>query len=269
VITSRRIFLARLTGAGSAAVGAICSPSVAAAHARRISQVELDGAIVQHAIWLEDRSQGTRAAFPNCDLSNLDFHSERDTLVNLRGADFTAADLSGVTGNLISFRRASLHYARLSHSRFVEPAFIDASLRGAICQNVVWGWSLRPSAGITVAESDLSAVMFNCDAGEADFGRARVRGHFLETNFVAASLVDADFSRSTFAGTHLHETSFFRADLTRARFGHAEIAYARFSQATLAGTDFRRARIGPRVKFPEEFFRQAITTKGDSGEVST
>ena len=243
-----------------ASVGAIYSPTVASARLRRVSQGELDAAIENHAIWLDDSSRGARAVFSNCDLTGLDLHCAKGALINLRGSDFTGADLTGVTGNLVSFRHASLHYARLSRSQFAEPAFIDASLRGAICDNVVWGWNLRQSAGPSDAEPEPGAVMFNCNACKADFRQARIRGYFLGTNFVASSLVDADFSYSRFMGTHLHETSFFRADLARARFDHAEIAYARFSQATLAGTDFRHARIGPRVQLPKETFRQTITT---------
>jgi uncharacterized protein YjbI with pentapeptide repeats len=247
---SRRNFLARLTGAATA--GAMSAPATANARSRRISQGDLDGAIEKHALWLEDRDRGTRAAFPDCDLSGLNFHCETNALVNLRGADFANADLSGVTGNLVSFRRASLHYARLSGSRFTEPGFIDASLRGAICDNVVWGWNVRPSEIDATIEPGAGAVMFNCDAGKADFKQARIRGHFLETNFVAASLVDADLSHSTFTGSHLQETSFFAADLTRARFHQVEIAYARFNQATLADTDFSSTTFGPRAKLPNK-----------------
>ncbi len=253
MIATRRNFLARSTSAASAAVGALCSPAVAGRRVRPISQGELDGAIEQHALWLEDRHCGARAAFPNCDLSGLDFQCGTDALVNLRGSDFTNADLSGVTGNLVSFRNASLHYARLSESRLINPDFIGASLRGAICDNAVWGWNAQPSAGAAAIEPGAGTVMFNCDAGESCFRRTRLRGHFLETSFVAASLVEANLSNSTFLGSNLQETSFFRADLTRARFDHTDIAYARFSQATLAGTDFSRARIGPRVRLPEEF----------------
>jgi uncharacterized protein YjbI with pentapeptide repeats len=168
--------------------------------------------------------------------------------MDLRGADFTEADLSGVTGGRVNFRHASLHYARLSWSRLVEPSFIDASLRGATCDHVAWGWEMQQTAA--AAGEGFGATMFNCDAGEASFRNARIRGHFLETNFVSASLVDADLSHSTFTGSHLHVTSFFGADLSRARFDHAEMAYTRFNRATLTGADFSRAKIGPRVSFP-------------------
>ena len=258
MIASKRNFLTRLTGAASAVASTICSPAIARTLARRVSQSELNEAIEAHAIWLEDRSRGVRAAFSNCDLSGLDFRNDQNTLVDLRGADLSEADLSATTGHLVSFRRASLHYARLSWSRLVEPAFIDASLRGAICENAVWGWDLRPSSGSKGAEPASSAVMFNCDAGKANFRRARIRGHFLDTNFVAASLADADLSRSTFTGSHLQETTFFRADLTRARFDHAELAYVRFSQATLADADFTGATFGPRVNLPDQQHHQIV-----------
>lgn len=260
MIANRRNFVARLIGA--AAAGAIPAPAIAGSHARRISQGELDGAIKLHALWLEDRGRGARAAFPDCDLSGLDFHGGQDALVDLRGSDFTNADLSGITGSLVNFRRASLHYARLSASQLIEPAFIDASLRGAICDGIVWGWDETPPAGTANAAVPGGAVMFNCDAGHADFKHARIRGQFLETSFVAASLVGTDFSHSNFMGSHLQQTSFFRADLTRARFAHTELAYTRFTEATLADADFGHARIGPRVKLPEEIVLKAIASHG-------
>jgi uncharacterized protein YjbI with pentapeptide repeats len=241
--STRRTFFSSLIGA------AIASPTVLRAHRMRITQRELDCAIEQHGLWLSGKTKGTRAAFAGSDLSGLNFPGARETLVDLRGADFTEADLSGVTGSFVSFRHASLHYARLSWSHLVEPAFIDASLRGAICDNVVWGLEAGQLTDAIHGNAKPGAVMFNCDAGTADFHNARIRGHFLGTSFIAASLVDADLSHSTFTGS-LQETSFFRADLTRARFDGVEIACARFSQATLAGTQFSRAKFGPRVTLP-------------------
>ena len=80
--------------------------------ARKISQAELTAAIERHAVWVDDRDRGTRAAFENCDLTGLDFCSEQGTLVNLRGSDFTGADLTDVTGRDVSFLWASLQNAR-------------------------------------------------------------------------------------------------------------------------------------------------------------
>lgn len=260
MIRSRRDFL-KLTG--TMASGALASPTVARAHARRIAQAEFDAAIAQHAIWLSDRAHGTRAVFANCDLNGLNFTGERETLVDLWGADFTEADLTGVTGTLVSFRRASMHHARLSGSRLIEPTFIDTNLRGASCDNIVWGWDTGRQADSGIAEKP-GAVMFNCDAGAADFAKARLRGHFLETNFTAAALTNADFSHSTFIGSNLQETSFFRADLTGARFDYAKIAYARFSKATLAGAEFSRAKFGPQVKMPA---RASVSIIVDQPEV--
>jgi uncharacterized protein YjbI with pentapeptide repeats len=222
--------------------GAIAAPVVARAHVRQVSQIELDAAIARHAVWLADRHRGARAVFANCDLSGLDFSRAGETPVDLRGSDFTEADLSGSTGKLISFRRASLHHARLSWSRLVEPTFIDASLRGAACDGAVWGWDDSQGGG--------AAMMYNCDAAKTDFRGARVRGHFLETNFNSASLIDADLSGSVFHGSTFYQTSFFAADLTRARFVGVEIAYARFSRTNLTETDFSGARIGPGVLPP-------------------
>jgi uncharacterized protein YjbI with pentapeptide repeats len=105
----------------------ICSPFVAKEHKRRINQCDLEEAIAQHTNWLEDHDRGTRAVFSNCNLSGLDFLSNRSDIINLRGSDFTEADLSAITGNQVSFHRASLQCARLSWSRLKLPIFCGAT----------------------------------------------------------------------------------------------------------------------------------------------
>jgi hypothetical protein len=139
---ARRRFLQQLCGFVGLApsTGGICSPAVLKRHKRRISQRELEDAAVQHAAWLNDASRGARAVFSDCDLSGLDLLSHEPEIIDLRGSDFTAADLSGASANQISFHRASLQSARLSWSQLKLPIFCGATLRRALCNDVVWGW---------------------------------------------------------------------------------------------------------------------------------
>jgi hypothetical protein len=141
----RRSFLKAIGCAAGALPGtsALCSPSVGRHHKRRVSQGELETAIELHAYWMTNDPRGKRAAFSNCDLSGRDFMTDRTEIINLHGADFTEADLIFVTGNEVNFRHASLQRSRLCWSHFKLPCFWDANLRGAECNNVVWGW---PSA---------------------------------------------------------------------------------------------------------------------------
>src|ERR1700722_6494221 len=144
---ARRRFIQLLGGLPAALPStiAVCSPLVSKQHKRRISQRELEDGIELHASWLEDGDRGARAVFSNCDLSGRDFLSGRPDIVDLRGSDFTEADLSAITGNQVSFHRASLQSARLSWSHLKLPIFCGATLRKAFCDNVLLGWPSRSS----------------------------------------------------------------------------------------------------------------------------
>lgn len=247
---SRRNVVTFLSGAVAASTNSLATPNVARAHARRVSQGELDGAIARHALWFEDSARGGRAVFSNCDLSGLDLGSAHDTLVNLRGSDFTGSDLTGITGDNLSFLRASLHGARLAWSYLKRPSFSYASLRDAKCDNAVWGWDARSASSPAHATDDEGAVFLHADAGRANFTRATIRGYFVETTFVSATLVAADLSYSRFCGPEFSATSFFRADLTEARFRSAELRNIHFRRAICDGIDFTDVAIGPRVRLP-------------------
>ena len=137
---SRRGFFQRASGATVISIGAMAAPVVLGQRPKKVSQDELSEAIVNHRAWLEDQGKGTRTVFNNRDLSGLHFTSGDGSMVNLRGADFTGSDMTGVTGKDVSFLRASLHDARLSWSHFELVTFSNASLRRSKCDNVVWGW---------------------------------------------------------------------------------------------------------------------------------
>jgi uncharacterized protein YjbI with pentapeptide repeats len=243
---TRRQLLTTLAGAG------VFSPNVAVAHRRRVSQRELDAAIANHATWLEDGSRGARAEFSRCDLSGLDFGAALNALVNLRGSDFTGADLTGATGGAVSFLRSSLHGAHLSWSHLKSPMFSYASLRGAVCDNAVWGWNDRQMSNPARPSPAEGADFQHTDAGGgAVFTWAAIRGLFVEAKFCGANLKEADFSYSRFYGARFSETSFFAANLTQAKFNFADISAARFREAKLIDTDFTNADIAYDVKFPE------------------
>lgn len=247
MLFGRRDVFTRLVGAVTASIG---SPNIARGHSRRVSQAALDDAIERHAMWLVDGVWGARAIFTHCDLSGLDFGFERETPVDLREADFTGADLTGVKGNEVGFVRAAMRGATLSWSHLKRPVFSHASLRDARCNDVVWGWDHCMDKKSLPLEPRSGAVLLHCDAGRADFTRATIRGHFEETRFSAARFVDADLSHSRFDGPSFAGTSFFRADLTRAKFRGACLRAARFREVICDDTDFTGADVGPDVKLP-------------------
>lgn len=252
---ARRGFLQQLGAVAGFLPGTsgICSPAIPRKHKRRISQRELEDAIDLHDYWLEGDSRGARAVFSDCDLSGLDFHSTRAEIINLRGSDFTEADLSATTANQVSFHRASLQSARLSWSHLNLPIFCGATLRRALCDNVIWGWpsksSFKPAAPID--DWPPRATFINTDLSFTDFSGARVMGYFCGTLFSNASLRDADLSHSDFAGREIFcENSFAGSDLIRTKFQYASIEAARFGFARMIEPDFSFAAIGSTCTWP-------------------
>jgi uncharacterized protein YjbI with pentapeptide repeats len=223
---------------------------------RRVSQSELLDAIELHQLWLQADSRGRRAAFPNCDLSGLDFLSDQPDIVNLRGSDFTEADLSGITANQVSFHLASLQHARLSQSNLKLPIFSGATLRRAKCEHALWGWSSAstyapppPIDGWKPAATFLSA-----DLSFTTFDGARVLGFFSDVRFNNASLKNTDLSHSEFTGVPTFcDNSFAGSSLEQTKFRHARIEASHFRFAYLIAADFSFARIGSKCTWPTDY----------------
>ena len=210
---ARRSFLQQVSSFVSIlpSTSCVCSPLVSKQHKRRVSQHELEDAVAMHASWLDDDSQGSRAVFSNCDLSGLDFLSNRADIIDLRGSDFTDADLSAITGNQVSFHRASLQDARLSGSHLRLPIFCGATLRRAWCNDVVWGWPSRlsPQPPSKVDRGYPRATFINTDLSSTNFDGSRVLGYFSGTRFTDVALRGTDLSHSDFAGREVFcENSF-------------------------------------------------------------
>ncbi|WP_456717226.1 MULTISPECIES: pentapeptide repeat-containing protein [unclassified Bradyrhizobium] len=214
---------------------------------RHIGQSALNGALADHARWQEDPTRGRRAHFAGRDLSGLDFGIESLEQLQLRGADFTEADLSGIRANDVNFYHASLQHANLSHSHLKAPVFRGAILHQADCRNAVWGWP-APDAQLCpakVAASDQAVFMSTCLHG-TKFDGARVRGYFNDCSLSGASLCFADFSQSEFSGNEA-DNRFAGARLVETKFRYATITSARFDKAIVEGADFLGARLHPRI----------------------
>ena len=245
---TRRRAIERLGGGASALL--LAAPGISTARRRRISQPELADAIERHARWLDDRSSGRRAVFSECDLTGLAFAGAAGLTVNLRGSDFTDADMTGVTGDDVSFLWSSLQNARLSWSRLACVTFSHADLRGAECDNVTWGWDRMSEAHPCRAAPETASGLQSTHAGTANFVGAKIRGFFHDTSFVGSDLTNADLSYSEFCGTGFSENTFFRANLTNAKFRCAKMSHTRMSQAICNNVDFTDMEIGYRVTLP-------------------
>lgn len=245
----RRTLLAVATGALGTIAG-ITRLATPALHRgrRRLTQEELEHALMEHAHWLEDRTRGRRADLAGCDLSGLDLGADDPGQIVLRNVDFTEADLSHVRGNDVNFHHASLHRANLSYSHLKRPVFRCTILHEADCRHAVWGWpardhELRPEP-IPAAEQ---GVFMSTFLSGSLLDHARVRGFFHDCSFTGSSLAMADFSLSQFAGDDATSNYFGRAKLIATKFEYCRIDSARFDRAMIENADFLGSEIAPRI----------------------
>jgi uncharacterized protein YjbI with pentapeptide repeats len=199
----------------------------------RVSQEELDNAIRLHGNWLADINSGQRCMFVGRDLSGLQFGVLGGGTIDLNGADFTQADLSGTEADDILVHSCSFNGATFDDCHWRQPAFAFADMRRASAKRVKWGTpSARDSADRPLA--DFSHAILR----DANLAEARICGYFYGTKLVGASLVNADLSLSDFLGPIHHEMNFSRANLCGAKLRHCHISSADFSKATCSHVDF-------------------------------
>lgn len=105
----------------------------------RVLQSELDEAIDLHDRWLSDNKVGQRCTFAYRDLSGLLIGGPNGVPVNLSGADFTQADLSGTEAYDIWVPHCSFNGATFDGCRWRKPVFAYSDMRRASAKAVKWG----------------------------------------------------------------------------------------------------------------------------------
>jgi uncharacterized protein YjbI with pentapeptide repeats len=156
MIVRRRLLLA-------AAAAATVSSRPAPGYTRdRVSQEELNEAIRLHAMWLGDMNTGQRCSFARRQLSGLTFELSRGDPIDLSGADFTQADLSGTRADDILVHRCSFNGATFDQCRWLRPVFAHADMRRISAKNVQWG-SRGPRGSAECSPADFSHVALHDD----------------------------------------------------------------------------------------------------------
>jgi len=123
----------------AAIVAANASQSALDYEKERVSQQELDEAIRLHGMWLADMNTGQRCTFGARDLSGLQFGITGGATIDLNGADFTQADLSGTEADDILVHHCSFHGATFDGCHWRQPVFAFADMRRASAKRVIWG----------------------------------------------------------------------------------------------------------------------------------
>ena len=244
-ITRRKIVSAFVYGA----TATMASPAISSTRRRRVSQIELDDALIAHALWCRDMSHGKRAVFSECDLSGLLLSCDDlddGGRVDLCGADFTQADMRGIVGEgQILFKGACFQGANLSESNLGRPIFANSNLRNIDCSRAKWGRFEEEELAPGYRKKCPTATFANCWLGYSTFDDARICATFDNTSLHNGSLKHTDLSHSVFyAQDDLHLISFAGCDLQNASFQDADLVGASFDDRTnLSGAIFSGARL--------------------------
>jgi uncharacterized protein YjbI with pentapeptide repeats len=221
-----------LLGAGATATTGL-QPAQARAQNKRVSQSELDEAIRLHAMWLANFNDGQRCKFNGCDLSGLRFGNRGDPPIDLNGADFTQADLTGTEAYDILFHHCSFNGAKFDNCHWRQPVFAFADLRRASAKQVTWGMP-DPRDPLDPPRADFSHAALH----DADLRQAKISGFFSGTKFFGACLCHADLSFSTFFGSKFCETTFTGANMIGATLRYCQFLSARFYNSNCNEVDF-------------------------------
>jgi uncharacterized protein YjbI with pentapeptide repeats len=223
----------------------------------RVSQDELDEAIRLHGLWLTDPNCGQRCMFGGQDLSGLQFGGVGGPPIDLNGADFAQADLSGTEADSILVHHCSFNAAQFDGCRWRRPVFAFADMRRVSAKRVEWGVAGHHGSSERSAADFSHAVL-----RDADLTEARICGQFYGTKLAGASLINADLSLSDFMGPMHYEMNFSRATLSGAKLRDCYISSASLSNANCSGADFTRTVfsevITKNCNFTGAMFHEAI-----------
>jgi uncharacterized protein YjbI with pentapeptide repeats len=200
---------------------------------KRVSQPELDEAIRLHAMWLANASDGQRCMFNGRDLAGLRFGDQGGPPINLSGADFTQADLSGTEADDILVHHCSFNGAKFDNCHWRQPVFAFADLRRASAKQAIWG-TPGPRDPLEPPRADFSHAALH----DADLTEAKICGFFYGTKLVGAELAQTDLSHSIFLGPKHHEMSFSGAKMRGAMLRHCQISSVSFFNADCSAVDF-------------------------------
>jgi uncharacterized protein YjbI with pentapeptide repeats len=202
----------------------------------RVSQSELDEAIKLHGWWLSDAKVGRRCMFAYRNLSGLRFGTLNGIPVNLSGADFAQADLSGTEADDILVHNCCFNGAKFDGCHWRRPVFASADMRRASAKGVKWG-----SSDPRCSEAELVADFAHTALNDSDLTAAKIFGSFYGTRMGGACLLQTDLSRSEFLGPMHHEMSFAGAQLCDARLHDCRLSSVSLFNADCSGADFSRS----------------------------
>lgn len=191
---------------------------------------------------------------PECDLSNQDvsYHnfSDKDLthciMVNtsffgsdLRGANFSGANLQRAYLNLARIENTNFNNANLSMATIFQPIFGDtkfrkSNLRGA---RVIGTLGKVDLSGANLSEGKLGLDVGNQPMGQMKFDSSG--GNFENANFEGADLHIASFKFGNLKNANLKNSILTRSELIRADLTGADLSGADLSNADINGTNFK------------------------------
>ena len=139
--------------------------------------------------------EGQRCRFNGRDISGLRFGNQGDPPIDLNGADFTQANLSGTEADNILIHHCSFNGAIFDNCYWRQPVFAFADLRRVSAKQATWG-TPNPPDTFEPPRADFSHATLH----DADLTEAKISGFFSGTSLFGARLCHADLSYNTFFG---------------------------------------------------------------------
>ena len=182
--------------------------------------------------------------------------------VNLKGADLSDMNLTGVKiseSNFTSatFSNANLSGIEISGTNLTRTNFSYTKLEGASFFN-------PDITGAIFAEACLTkASFFGTNAETANFFHANMtRAKFYFSNLLHTNFMGTNLTNAEFIGAHLKETKFRDANLTNADFTSAFFDRAIFIDANLENACFREASMSDREPLLCTYFNEVSNIEG-------
>lgn len=178
-------------------------------------------------------------------------YRDQDTLLDLTGAQLSAANLREAALTTIRLPKSNLAGADLREARLEEANLVGASLRGAVCRGA--RLALAGLREATLRKADLSGADLRiADLSKADLRDAELRGTRLEganlqqirvrrDGLETPELSGASLAHTDLVGVDLRNKTLFGTDFSYAQMSEADLRGAVLAQARFIGTDLSGA----------------------------
>ncbi len=158
---------------------------------------------------------------------------------DLRGSNFSGADLTKAYMNLARLENVNLSGANLTDATIFQAIFDKTNFKGANLSNARVIGTL---GNVDMSGATIKKGRFGLDVGNQPMGQMKfdsVGGNFANADFEGADLNIAAFTFGNLSGANLRNTNMNRADLNQANLTGADLTGADLTNAEVDGAIFK------------------------------